>query len=292
MARVALSKAEKQYTIEGAAAGVRADGRSLTDFRHLTLETGVVSNSNGSARLCSTRTDILVGVKAEISECDPSHPDVGKAEFAVECASSASPEFEARGGEQLSNEIAQVLRRLCSSGDTLDLKALCIIPGQTVWTLRVDVLVLECAGGSLLDAIVVAVKAALMNTRVPEVVVSGDGVNTPFDFDVVEDPHKVRSVGGERFPVLVTMHKVGKVHLIDASAEEEACARGSVMIGVTPEGNTCLVQTSGVGGISMPSLMDMLQTAQKAGQALCSAVSALVAAERGMKNREKVGFLH
>lgn len=48
---------------------VRADGRSPTQFRPLTAETGILPGTNGSARVhFSDGTEAIVGVKAEIEK--------------------------------------------------------------------------------------------------------------------------------------------------------------------------------------------------------------------------------
>ena len=41
-----------------------------------------------------------------------------------------------------------------------------MLSGRHCWTLYVDILILEC-GGNLFDAVSIAVKAALSNTRIP-----------------------------------------------------------------------------------------------------------------------------
>lgn len=48
------------------------------------LETGIVSNASGSARLRLANTDVLVGVKTEIDTPFPHFPNQGKIEFFVD----------------------------------------------------------------------------------------------------------------------------------------------------------------------------------------------------------------
>lgn len=52
---------------------IRPDGRTPTQFRPLTAETGILPGTNGSARVClSDGTEAIVGVKAEIEKtADP-----------------------------------------------------------------------------------------------------------------------------------------------------------------------------------------------------------------------------
>lgn len=48
---------------------IRPDGRSPTQFRPLSAETGILPGTNGSARVCfSDGTEAIVGVKAEIEK--------------------------------------------------------------------------------------------------------------------------------------------------------------------------------------------------------------------------------
>lgn len=72
-----LSTAERQFLIEGVELNVRNDGRSRLDFRHLALETGVIATANGSARLKLDNTDVMVGVRVDLSEPEPDRPDEG-----------------------------------------------------------------------------------------------------------------------------------------------------------------------------------------------------------------------
>lgn len=53
----------------------------------------------------------------------------------------ASPKFEGREGEGLGQYLAYRLSKLYENSDCIDLKSLCIIPGQQCWILYVDALV-------------------------------------------------------------------------------------------------------------------------------------------------------
>ena len=96
MSSLSLSEAERTFVIHGVQDDLRADGRHRDDFRHLELETGVVSNTNGSCRLRLGETDLLVGVKAELGEPLPSTPKHGRLEFFVDCRLSLSNVYTLR----------------------------------------------------------------------------------------------------------------------------------------------------------------------------------------------------
>lgn len=55
-----------------------------------------------------------------------------------------------------------------AAGGSLDLKSLCMLPGKTCWVVYVDALLLN-DGGNVLDALSIAVRAALALTRIPKV---------------------------------------------------------------------------------------------------------------------------
>uniref|UniRef100_A0AC11DEV0 Exosome component 7 n=1 Tax=Ovis aries TaxID=9940 RepID=A0AC11DEV0_SHEEP len=140
MASVALSEAEKVYIVHGVQEDLRVDGRGCDDYRCVEVETDVVSNTSGSARVKLGHTDILVGVKAEMGTPKLEKPNEGYLEFFVDCSASAAPEFEGRGGDDLGTEIANTLYRIFNNKSSIDLKSLCISPREHCWVLYVDVL--------------------------------------------------------------------------------------------------------------------------------------------------------
>lgn len=81
MASVVLSDAEKVYVVHGVQDDLRTDGRGCEDYRWIELETDVVSNTTGSARVKIGHTDVLVGVKAEMSTPKLDRPCEGYLEF-------------------------------------------------------------------------------------------------------------------------------------------------------------------------------------------------------------------
>jgi exosome complex component RRP42 len=69
--QVLLSPAELAYLHSSLSLRppIRPDGRTPTQFRPLTAETGILPGTNGSARVCfSDGTEAIVGVKAEIEK--------------------------------------------------------------------------------------------------------------------------------------------------------------------------------------------------------------------------------
>ena len=57
-----VSASERAFIIGGVGANIRSDGRSRNDFRSFSLDVGVVSSANGSARVRLEQTEVLVGL--------------------------------------------------------------------------------------------------------------------------------------------------------------------------------------------------------------------------------------
>eukprot|EP00887_Chlorella_sp_A99_P003202 scaffold9.g3202.t1 len=213
--------------------GCRSDGRSREMYRAITLQTGVLSQASGSAQLKIGQTDVIVA--AEIGTPDEDRPDCGRLSFAVECSPVASPAFRGRGGDELSAELARTLERCTAAGPSgrgggLDLAPLGIVAGKTCWVLHIDALVLNL-DGNLLDALSVAVKAALADTRLPRVeVVAGEEPGDEPDYEVDDDPSASTPLEVGGLPIVVTISRVGRACAVDLTREEELCAGAALQM--------------------------------------------------------------
>ncbi|KAK7500215.1 hypothetical protein BaRGS_00008438 [Batillaria attramentaria] len=290
MVDVCLSEAEKTYIIHGVQDNFREDGRGCEDYRQMDLETGLMSNTSGSARLRLANTEILVGVKAELEEPKPDTPDRGRLEFFVDCSANATPQFEGRGGEELATEITNLLYRAYSSDTVLDVKSLCLQKGKLCWVLYVDVLLLEC-GGNLFDAVSIAVKSALFNTKIPSVnVTEEEGGQT--ELDVSDDPYNVKRLDVAASPCVITLSKIGHYHAVDATQKEEACCLARLIMAVTATGSVAAMVKEGSGSLDPDSISDMMESGRKIGQALNKKLmERLVEEEQKGLKRKTVGFL-
>uniref|UniRef100_A0A023GHR1 Ribosomal RNA-processing protein 42 n=1 Tax=Amblyomma triste TaxID=251400 RepID=A0A023GHR1_AMBTT len=288
MAGVLISEAEKTYIIHGIHEDLRCDGRCCLEYRFLELETGIVSNCSGSSHVRLANTDILVGIKAELDEPYPTAPGKGRIEFFVDCTANADPEFEGRGGEEVATKIKSALAQAFGSPKCLDLKSLAVIPGQQVWVLYVDVLILEC-GGSLLDAVSVGVKAALFDLKIPKVSVTVDE-NGEQEIEVSGDPYDVSKMDITDVPCFITLSKVGQQFVLDATQEEEACAVGSLAMAVTAAGRIVSLIKGGIGSLHPENVMDIIEVGKDVGIALNAAVMKNLELESSSET-EKKGFL-
>ncbi|KAF8979053.1 Exosome complex component RRP42 [Entomortierella lignicola] len=305
-----ISPAERDYILKGIECNIRADGRQRSDYREVTVETGVVSQTSGSARVrIAGGTDVLVSIKAEIGpvQVDPETgdgADKGQIVCSVECAPSASQQFEGRGADDLNNELTQMMSRFLSHNTTtpvhkssssspssstespvastgpggINLSKLCIIPGQQCWVLFVDALVMDY-GGNLMDAIFMGTRAAIYDTRIPKTEVQdlGDG---QFEFEVLDDAEDTDIVDGrDDMPICVTLNKIGARHIVDASPLEELCTEAKLVVAVNKSGEICGLQKGQDGGIEPSLLLEMIQVGKVMGQTLIKSLDAKIKEE-------------
>uniref|UniRef100_A0A0B7A1K3 Ribosomal RNA-processing protein 42 n=1 Tax=Arion vulgaris TaxID=1028688 RepID=A0A0B7A1K3_9EUPU len=265
----------------------REDGRGSEDFRHMEVETGLISNTNGSARVRLASTDILVGVKVQLTPVNPKKPEDGRIEFFLDCSANATPAFEGRGGEKLASEITAMLTRAYTCSNTIDFTSLCVLPGQHCWLLYVDILLLEC-GGNLFDAVSIGVKAALFNLQIPNVTMTKD--EGGIELDVSDDPYDYKRLDVTGAPVIVTVNKIGRCHVVDASEKEEACTLARVILGVTENGTITAMRKEGSGSLHVDNISEMVDSAKKLGVELNKSLLKVLKEEEKL-GAKPVGFL-
>lgn len=263
MTSIRLSIAEQKYIIESAECDFRPDGRSCEDYRQIEIETRNLPNTNGSSRCKIGKTEVLVGVKAEVVDVDIHTPTQGKLNISVDCSATASPEFAGRGSETVEQEVLSVLNLLYSSIDALNLQDLCIVKGESCWLLNIDVLYIQC-GGNLFDAASIALKAALHSTTMPNVSVSGEGIE--MELEISDDPYHVWKLNTTLCPICITLYQIGESFAADVSDEEEECSTGYVHVGVLPSGEVSAMEKSGAGNMEPDALLEMIEAAVKIGE--------------------------
>ncbi|GAB4822267.1 hypothetical protein N2152v2_009313 [Parachlorella kessleri] len=284
---MALGAAEVEYITQGVEADMRNDGRKKEDFRAIELQLGVIAQASGSARLRLGNTDVIVGVKVEIGSPDPDMLDCGRLAFSVECSPVASSAFQGRGGEELGAELTRSLERALYPGPTgrgggVDLSQLSIVAGKTCWVLYVDALVLNI-DGNVLDALSLAAKAALADTRIPKVEVTpGEDPTDEPDYEVDDDPAACSRLNVQSVPVIVTVSQIGRSCAVDPTAAEELCSSAALQarvcsrVAVDSSGRVCGLTKRRQQALDPAILLDMVDIAQRLGPRLHKALDAFV----------------
>ncbi|MEM2890661.1 MAG: hypothetical protein QW358_04940, partial [Candidatus Hadarchaeum sp.] len=162
-----ISCVKRDYIIDLVKQGKRVDGRALDQLREVVVEKGLIKTANGSAKVKLGKTQVLVGVKLMHAEPFPDTPESGVLIVNAELLPLASPTFEPGPPRVEAIELARVVDRGIRESDAIDLEKLGIKPGEDVWSVFIDIDVLDHDGG-LIDAAALASIAALTDVKPPK----------------------------------------------------------------------------------------------------------------------------
>ncbi|CAK5075363.1 unnamed protein product [Meloidogyne enterolobii] len=267
MADFLISNYEKNYIIDGVQAGIRCDGRQLTDYRPISIETGILAGANGSARIQIGSTDVLLSVKAELNTTtDPVLSN--RLKFFVDLSANASPKFAGRGGQEQAEEWAKTLYAAYDNDYIMveSMKRLLLAPPLHYWTLYVDAIVLQ-HDGNIMDALSLGVKAALFDTQICNVIVR------PADEGkfLIDLPDEISTwkLDVTSAPLIVAVTRIGNQTVFDLDLSEELCSNNTLYVGIKQGENeednsesliTCIKKVGG-GAVEIDSMVEMLEKA-------------------------------
>ncbi|KAK0389873.1 hypothetical protein NLU13_3446 [Sarocladium strictum] len=226
---------------------IRPDGRSPTQFRPLTAETGILPGTNGSARVCfSDGTEAIVGVKAEIEKSSASlEGTAGDA--------AAQDELKEKGSRgdwiELAVEIpgtrdddaatvflGEMLREALLADGEFAKKL--YINSRFHWRLYLDVLLISPALSYPLPLLSLTTHLALLATRLPRLKSEGDE-DPMFDDDWEASeflyPRQQKSSSSSttsRPPITLLVVTIGENIIFDPSKEELAVAETALAVSV------------------------------------------------------------
>ncbi|CAN1355593.1 Exosome complex exonuclease RRP42 [Linum perenne] len=225
---VGLSIGEQHFIKGGIDQNIRCDGRKRDSYRPIFVETGVIPQANGSARIRMGATEVIASVKAELGRPSALHPDKGKVAIFVDCSPG-------RGGEELSAELSVTLQG-------------CLLGGTS-------------GAGNLLDSLGAAIKAALANTAIPRVNVSaGAAGDEQPEVDISDE--EFLQFDTSAVPVIITLTKIGRHYIVDATSEEESQMSSAVSISVNRKGHICGLTKRGGASLDPSVISDMVSVAQ------------------------------
>jgi len=139
------------YALELIKKGRRVDGRDFNQFRNIEVRNNIISKAEGSSRVKIGGTEVIAGVKLNLGTPFPDMPDNGNLSVNAEFSPIASPEFEPGPPSEDATELARVVDRGIRESHAIELEKLCITPGEKVWSVFIDLLLISHKG-NLLDA--------------------------------------------------------------------------------------------------------------------------------------------
>jgi len=238
--------------------GKRIDGRGLTDFREIKIETGLIERAEGSARVRLGKTEVLVGTKIEVGEPFSDVPNEGVLTVNAELVPLASPIFEPGPPNENAIELARIVDRGIRESKAIALEDLCIIPGKKVFIVFVDIYVLN-HDGNLIDASALAALAALISTKM-------------FNYEVENGEIKIKpgykQLPIKNYPVAVTFAKIKDKLVVDPWLEEENVMDARLTITLEMEGKICALQKGESGHFTPKQILEAVKIASEKSEEL------------------------
>ena len=248
-----VSRVKQKRIAQLLAKGKRIDGRSLTDYREIQIETGLIERAEGSARVRLGKTEVLVGTKVEIGEPYSDTPNEGVLAVNAELVPLASPTFEPGPPDENAIELARVVDRGIRESKAIALEELCLIPGKKVFIVFVDIYVLN-HDGNLIDASALASLAALMNTKI-------------FNYEIENGEVKIKSgykqLPIKNYPIAVTFAKINNQLVVDPWLEEENVMDARLTITFEKDGKICAMQKGGSGCFTTKQILEAVKIASE-----------------------------
>ncbi|XP_023218698.1 exosome complex component RRP43-like [Centruroides sculpturatus] len=219
----------------------RPDGRELFQSRQTFLNIGYITSANGSAMVKQGETTVVCGVKGELVTPSPEEPKKGfivpNVDLPPLCASFFKPGPPSEQAQVLSQQIQELI-------ENSNLKTLLhFIYFQLVWCLYIDIICLNY-DGSVIDACVIALLSALLNTTLPVVQISEETNRT-----IVE--HNTESLKVHHLPISLSFTIFdGETVIADPTKEEEFWSSGTFHIVILEDGSLAGIHKPGGSAIT------------------------------------------
>jgi len=234
--------------------GKRFDNRKPDEFREIIIETGISKNAEGSARIKIGKTEVLVGVKMNVSEPYPDSPDKGNLMVTAELLPLSSSRFENGPPKFNAIELGRIIDRAIRESKFIELEKLCIKEREKVWTVFIDIYSIN-DDGNLLDAAGLGAIVALKNTKIPKY----DKKNEKVLYGELSE-NKIPLI--KEIPISITVHKIGNNLIIDPTREEEDISETRVTIG-SSNGVISSIQKGNEKSLSIEKFENILDLVEK-----------------------------
>ncbi len=268
MSKSIVSLNERNFILESLRENkLRIDGRRNYDFRSLKLtfgenfnhsSTNRTTNQTGHVTVQLGTTRVIAIVSSEIVEPFPDRPTEGFFHFNVELSPMADPSFEARShSSEFSIELGRVVERGLRESRSIDTEALCLVAGQQVWSIRVDIHIVD-NGGNLIDCSSIATIAALLHFRRPFTTTIGNSVTVHSLEDREPVPLSIHHI-----PISITFgfFDDGKNIVVDPSLKEELVMDGRMTLTLNSHREICAVQKGGGTPLTVDQILQCTRIA-------------------------------
>lgn len=235
-----------------ASEGERLDGRDMDEYREIRIDKDYIpTTAQGSARVKIGDTQVVVGISFDVEEPYDDRPASGTIVTNAELAPMAAREFESGPPQEPGVELARVVDRGIRESEAIDLEALCIEEGEAVYTVFIDVHVMN-DDGNLLDASALGAIAALQDGYVPAYE----------EGELDHDEVGMDEIPLTKVPVTATGRKIGDTILWDTTSEEENALGSRLTVTLTEDNKVVAMQKGGRESISKEEISGIIEEAK------------------------------
>ena len=220
-------KITKKNVLEEVNAGKRIDGRGLFDSRDIEIKFGVSNKAEGSVSVKIGKTEVVAGIKMSVGTPYTDHEKEGSMTTSLELLPLSSPNFEYGQPSIEAVETARIIDRGVRESRFIDFEKLCIVEGEKVWNIFVDMATIN-DDGNLIDAGALAAVLALLTARFPVY----DKEKNKIEFGEFTDEKLPLKL--ENIPLTTTFFKLGEKLFIDPTREEESVSDGRLTFEFSP----------------------------------------------------------
>uniref|UniRef100_A0A3B5LXP6 Exosome complex component RRP45 n=1 Tax=Xiphophorus couchianus TaxID=32473 RepID=A0A3B5LXP6_9TELE len=230
-----MSNCERDFILKAIEEKKRLDGRQTYDYRKIKITFGT---DYGCCFVDLGQTRVMAQVSCELVVPKENRPNEGIMFFNLELF--PSPLVYPLQSE-LSVKLNRQLERCLRNSKCIDTESLCVVSGEKVWQIRVDVHTLN-NDGNLMDAASVAAIGALCHFRRPDVSIQGEEVTvySPEERDPIP-----LSIYHMPISVSFAFFQQGTFLLVDPCEREERVMDGLLMIAMNKHREICSIQSSG-----------------------------------------------
>jgi len=231
----------------------RLDQRSFTEFRSpIKIETNISWTAEGSSKVQIGQTVVMAGVKLSIEKPYNDTPDEGGIMINAELTPMSSPEYEPGPPGMKAIELARVTDRGIREAKAIDMKKLCIEPGEKAWFVTIDLISIN-DDGNLFDAAGLAVLAALKSAKFPVV----DPETGAIDYKKKTD----LPLPLTKEPLPITVYKLNGVLLVDPTSQEEHSYEARLTVASDSNGTISALQKGGDSPLTIEEIGIMVDLA-------------------------------
>ncbi len=242
----------------------RFDGRETDEFREIVIEENVSKKAEGSVRVKLGKTEVIVGVKMDVSTPYPDSPNKGNLMVTAEFLPLSSSRIELGPPKFDSIEVGRIIDRIIRESKFIELEKLCIKEKEKVWTVFIDIYTIN-DDGNILDAAGIGAVTALKLAKIPKY----DQEKEKADYHEYTGKIPLRKMN----PFTITVHKIGEHLIVDPTREEEDVSEARISIG-SSEGSIHSLQKGNSGYFSVKEIEKSFEIVEKVWKELFKKVDA------------------